>query len=401
MRKLLSAYKLIFLLLLVLVLMSSCLLPGALDVLSDSDPDTVTVKFNTNGGTKISSQTISTGSKVSKPQDPIKDGYVFLGWKTSLSVDDYFDFSVNIQHSMTLYAHYLSVTELLDISSDGTVVPQKALNSKSIKSLSIPGKVKGITVQRIGYKAFSDFKYLESVKLPSTVITIENYAFNGCSALQTISFPASLETIGAYAFYECTSLKSVELSDSVSTINEASFYGCTSLEKLVIGKKCTYIGNKAFAGCKNLYSAVVYGDYIGDHAFSGCYNLVYLSLPEEASYLGEYAFNNCSKLSSINIPKIKVIKSHTFYGCSNLMSVVVPDSVTSIGEEAFGYCSKLQKVYIGPNIKKIYVYHSWGTDGAFNGCSNLKEIRIKRIADSIPRAPWGVNDAVVIWEGTN
>ena len=41
------------------------------------------VNFNNNGGSNVPSQTVSTGSKVSKPSDPTKAGYIFKGWQLS------------------------------------------------------------------------------------------------------------------------------------------------------------------------------------------------------------------------------------------------------------------------------------------------------------------------------
>lgn len=38
------------------------------------------VKFDTDGGNKISSQTLKKNEKVKKPDDPVKEGHIFLGW---------------------------------------------------------------------------------------------------------------------------------------------------------------------------------------------------------------------------------------------------------------------------------------------------------------------------------
>ncbi len=39
-----------------------------------------TVAFNSDGGTSVQSQTVSAGGKAVKPQNPVRDGYIFLGW---------------------------------------------------------------------------------------------------------------------------------------------------------------------------------------------------------------------------------------------------------------------------------------------------------------------------------
>ncbi len=38
------------------------------------------ITFNSDGGTEVESQTVSAGGKVVKPQNPEREGYIFLGW---------------------------------------------------------------------------------------------------------------------------------------------------------------------------------------------------------------------------------------------------------------------------------------------------------------------------------
>lgn len=61
------------------------------------------VNFNTNGGSNVPSQTVSTGSKVSKPSDPTKAGYIFKGWQ--LSGRDY-NFNSIVNSNITLTAKW-------------------------------------------------------------------------------------------------------------------------------------------------------------------------------------------------------------------------------------------------------------------------------------------------------
>ncbi len=76
---------------------------------------TYTVSFNTNGGSDVTSQTVKSGEKVTKPiADPIRGGYRFDGWYTSnddgktLS-DSAFDFNTEIKSDITLYAKWTDV----------------------------------------------------------------------------------------------------------------------------------------------------------------------------------------------------------------------------------------------------------------------------------------------------
>ena len=69
--------------------------------LSDSVPATYTVNFDANGGSAVSAQTIEEGGKATKPADPTKEGFDFVGW-TFEGTEWNFDNTVN--GDMTLVA---------------------------------------------------------------------------------------------------------------------------------------------------------------------------------------------------------------------------------------------------------------------------------------------------------
>lgn len=63
-----------------------------------------TVSFNTMGGSDIASQEVDHGSKATKPENPTKAGFVFMGWKESESDQNYFNFDTEITADKTLVA---------------------------------------------------------------------------------------------------------------------------------------------------------------------------------------------------------------------------------------------------------------------------------------------------------
>ena len=65
-----------------------------------------TVSFNSNGGSSVSSQSVKDGQSASKPTDPSKDGYSFVGWFLDLDDDDAFDFNSKITKDITLFAKW-------------------------------------------------------------------------------------------------------------------------------------------------------------------------------------------------------------------------------------------------------------------------------------------------------
>lgn len=71
------------------------------------EPETVTVTFNSNGGSSVDSQEVTVGSKVTEPETPTKSGYEFNGWyKDSTFTDDFSFVFDRATDDMTLYAKW-------------------------------------------------------------------------------------------------------------------------------------------------------------------------------------------------------------------------------------------------------------------------------------------------------
>ncbi|MGM0436473.1 MAG: InlB B-repeat-containing protein, partial [Bacillota bacterium] len=68
-----------------------------------NDPiESITISFETNGGSTLSALTLEEGSSLSEPNDPSKPGYTFRGWSTSRYALDPFDFDASLESNMTL-----------------------------------------------------------------------------------------------------------------------------------------------------------------------------------------------------------------------------------------------------------------------------------------------------------
>ena len=64
------------------------------------------VSFNTNGGSEVALQKVSENGLVTKPEDPTKEGYTFVGWFEDESLENEFNFDTKITESKTLYAKW-------------------------------------------------------------------------------------------------------------------------------------------------------------------------------------------------------------------------------------------------------------------------------------------------------
>ncbi len=65
-----------------------------------------TVTFDTQGGSKISSKTVSRNTAVAEPAEPTREGYVFGGWFTDKDCTEAYDFSTKVTKNITLYAKW-------------------------------------------------------------------------------------------------------------------------------------------------------------------------------------------------------------------------------------------------------------------------------------------------------
>jgi len=69
----------------------------------------VSVQFNSRGGSAIKRQKFLAKNKIVKPIDPIKSGYAFIGWYTKDGKK--WNFSQTIVEDTTLYARWISLRE--------------------------------------------------------------------------------------------------------------------------------------------------------------------------------------------------------------------------------------------------------------------------------------------------
>ena len=65
-----------------------------------------TVSFNTNGGNKITSQTVAKDNSAKEPTAPIKENFEFAGWYTDKELTTKYDFTEKVTKSFKLYAKW-------------------------------------------------------------------------------------------------------------------------------------------------------------------------------------------------------------------------------------------------------------------------------------------------------
>ena len=253
-----------------------------------------------------------------------------------------------------------------------------------------------------GRSPFINNLMLKSVTISNSVTSIGDNAFYGCSNIKevhvtdlvswcNIDFKNSYSNPLFYAqnlYLNGKLVTNLVIPNSVTEINSRAFFGCSGLASVTIGEGVTSIGESAFYGCKGLKTVINFSNLIfSKGAWSnGCVayyaeNVMYgvekdflFKVVNGVNVLSEYIGCSANLVLPKNYKGEKYkIGERVFENCSNLISITIPNSVTSIGNGAFSGCTALKELriedgdwlYLGCNYYDDY-YNSG--QGLFHDC---------------------------------
>jgi len=113
------------------------------------------------------------------------------------------------------------------------------------KNVVIPAQIDGKTVTQIGSNAFAG-KALLSVVIPDTVTVIDNGAFE-YNFIRNVDIPQGVTKIANVAFYNNVVLSTVKLPNTLLEINDGSFWGCVRLKNITIPDSVVTLHKEAFS----------------------------------------------------------------------------------------------------------------------------------------------------------
>ena len=272
------------------------------------------------------------------------------------------------------------------------------------RDIIIPSQVtyNGTTynVTAIGEKAFYNCYGLFSITIPSSVISLGEYALNSCYNLDRvyyigtiaqwcgISFASSPLSSARHLYINNTEITDLVIPNGVTQIKAYAFSGYKGLTSVTIPNSVTSIGSSAFSYCSGLTSVTIPNSVtsIGSYAFYKCSSLTSVTISSSVRSIGRSAFSGCTGLTSVTIPNsVTIIGDNAFYGCSGLTSVTIPNSVTRIENSAFALCTGLSSVTIPSSVTSI-------------GSSAFVCVRHIEYYGNATGSPWGatsMNDVVV------
>jgi alpha-tubulin suppressor-like RCC1 family protein len=252
------------------------------------------------------------------------DFNVKLGDKVYTSTDSNYHKSevVEIRHCSTRIRPLPVVTSVVESKdslfkldySNGNISIEKCLHN--VEFIEVPETFNGQPVTKILKNAFKDLKSLVSIKLPTSIIEIEDEAFAGC-----------------------TSLNSFHLDKNPVAFGTDVFIGCESLEEVSVNNSLNYHSLKMrFSGLKSLKKASIKGGYyeVPDELFMDCTSLQEVKLEGEFKSISRSCFENCTSLKRIEFPKsVKEIKQYAFRNCQSLENINLNDFYIYIHKSAF------------------------------------------------------------------
>lgn len=212
-----------------------------------------TVQFDSRGGSKVESQTVTDGNPLRTPQSPMYYGYTFIGWFTS--VDDnarLWDFHKDRVYSdFTLYANWepensIVYTESLTYERNSAGYTVTGAGQDSV--IIIPPTYDGQPVTAIGERAFAYSNHnadILSVTIPDSVTKIERNAFYNRNELVTVNISenSALTAIGNNAFSGCRALESIYIPTGATSLGDNVFNNCGSLNNITVAE-----GNASYSG---------------------------------------------------------------------------------------------------------------------------------------------------------
>lgn len=197
---------------------------------------------------------------------------------------------------------------------------------------------------------------IETVYIPDSVHTIEDYAFWRCSNLCEVRFSEGLKVLGVGAF-AYTAIQEADLSKTeITAVGINAFQNCGELTYAALPDTVLTIGKSAFENDVNLSECVVNEGVveIGAGAFGSCGKLEEIYLPTTLRSIGSYAFSGCETIQKLVVPEgIETLTEGVFYGLNSLTDITLPQSLKSIQSRALAGGQSLGEIFL--TLKKITI----------------------------------------------
>lgn len=309
------------------------------------------VVFDDGNGKILDEVTVEKGNKIEKPENPVREGYKFIGWYYKDELWNFVGYSVT--ENMVIVAKWETIYSVkFDTGTECKIDEIKVESGKLVSQPDYP--------VREGYY-FSGWYYQNELWDFSDSIVTENIVLiakweprqyfieyqnlenskNNNPRYYTIESETIVLNSPVHQYYEFLGW-TYEGQDE--PIKEVKIDSGSSSNKIF---KANWLKVKLQLVDEN-YQVIGLLDYNDESiVIPNKYNDI------EITSIGDYAFDNTSELHA----------NH------NLKTIVMPDCITSIGDYAFCYCDNLSNIVLSNSLMNIGDY-------AFLGCTSLKDLKI-------------------------
>ena len=381
----------------------------------------IIVEYNSLNGTEIVEiSDIEEGSLLQRPEDPVKDGFVFVGWynrngEESGEWGDLWIFEeYPVWESMTLFAKWEKKAETYTVTFFNHGKEYSRYEDLEMNSVIEEPELPKETGDEIfsGWYTSDDNgqTYLEKYDFTNPIKSdLELYA------KWEAGYPINFDYQGATQNYETENIlcfEGQEFNLPVPLKSEAVFDGWYTQEGEKYPQSGIFSGSKAL----NLTARWTEGTEGLEYKITGEYAVVSKGTVDfsvtdriiigqsfEGKIVKEISmggFAGAVELKEIILPEgLELISQNAFYQagapCSNLSKVVFPSTLRIIGADAFNGCSALKSIELneGLEILELRAFSNSGLEeitipstvtdlkgGVFNNCAELKIVTFLREA---------------------
>lgn len=238
--------------------------------------------------------------------------------------------------------------------------------------LTVPSELDGLSVVRLGERAFVQADYLKKITLPKTVTELGDYSF------------AESLNIEEYIVEEGNPVLSAE--DGVLYSNDGKVLqryplGSNPVD-VTVPEGVLAIGNVAFAESPTLKTVTLPESltYIGVSAFSGCNEMTEITIPDAVTEIDAFAFNSCTNLKTVKLPAELLSIGAASFSMTAIENITLPDKLMAIGQQAF-ISTPMKEITIPGSVSEMN-YASVGWEMTPSGMAAKKDFIIYGYANS-------------------